>query len=86
MKISELKEWINKLPEEVMDAIIVIRDLKEVEEGKFGHKDDPIASLVVDPKANRLAILNIDSAKVVEKIRQTLPKPEENTDASDSVQ
>jgi len=86
MKISELKEWVNKLPEEVMDAVVVIRDLKEVEENKFGHKDDPVASIFVDTQNNRLAFMNIESAKTVDKIRATAPTQEKQDDASDSVQ
>ena len=86
MKISELKEWINKLPEEVMDAVIVIRDLKELEDNKFGHKDDPIASIFVDTQNNRLALMNIESAKTVDKIRATAPTQEKEDEVSDNAQ
>jgi hypothetical protein len=84
MKISELKEWINKLPEEVMDAVIVIRDLKEVEENKFGHKDEPIASIFVDTQNNRLAFMNIESAKTVDKIRASAPSQEAKDETTET--
>jgi SPX domain protein involved in polyphosphate accumulation len=78
MTVSEFKTWLNNIPEEMLNNPIVIRTLKDTEEeGKFAQKDEPVVSALMDTNLNRLCLFDIDSQKVVEKIRKSAPKPEE---------
>jgi hypothetical protein len=79
MTIKELKEWLDKLPEETENYPLVIRELKMTEEeGKFGQKDDPIVSAMVDSNQKRLCVFNIESQGIIQKIRENVkPNKEE---------
>jgi len=58
MKFSELKEWVNKVPDDFLDYIVV--------NGEFGHLDDkrlyrvgnPITTLFADKETKEIYILN----------------------------
>jgi hypothetical protein len=83
MTILELKEWVNKLPEDLLELPLVIRELREVEgEGKFGQKDAPVVSAMVDKQSNRLCLFDFESQKVIQKIRENAPKPEDKIEGS----
>lgn len=85
MTIKELKEWLNKLPEELYEYDLVIREIKEVEEGKIGQRDVPVISAFVDKNASRLALIDPESNEVVRKIRENAAKENkiEGSDLSD---
>ena len=85
MTVKELKDWVNNLPEDVLDHVFVIRDLKTTEEeGKFAQKDEPVASAMVDTNQKRLCVFNIESQGVVQKIRASIPPKENNTSSDES--
>jgi hypothetical protein len=79
MTIKEFKTWVNNIPEEMEEFSVVIRTLQTTEEeGKFGQKDDPIVSALVDQTLKRLCVFNIESQQVIQEIRKTLPAKEES--------
>jgi hypothetical protein len=78
MTLKELNTWIQSLPEEMQEYPLVIREVKEVEDGKFGHKDAPIASAMVDKENKRVAVFDPSSVSVINKIRE-MNKPQEET-------
>lgn len=79
MKLSELKEWVNKLPEELNEFPFVLREIKESEEQKFGFKDEPIMSIMVDKQSSRICIHGVEAQKMIDKIRETQPKQESDS-------
>jgi hypothetical protein len=83
MNITDLKTWVNNLPEEVMELPIVLRDIQE-EEGKFSYKDAPIASIMVDQQSNRLCLHTLETQKNIDKIRASREEktPNESTETS----
>jgi len=77
MTLKELKDWLDKLPEEHQQSQVVIRDLKSMEEGKFSQKDEPVVSGLLDQQLKRLCFFNIESQKVIELIRESNKQKEE---------
>ena len=83
MTVQELKNWLNNLPEEILIYPVVIRDLKETEEeGKFGQKDMPLTSALVDQSNKRLCLFDLESQKSIDKIRASVPKSTDNIEGS----
>jgi hypothetical protein len=74
MTIKEFKDWLLGIPEELLDYTLVIRDVKEMEEGKIGQKDIPVISAFVDKNNARLALIDPDSNNVIQKIRENAAK------------
>ncbi len=74
MTIKEFKTWVNNIPEEMEDFAVVIRTLQATEEeGKFGQKDDPVVSAMVDQTLKRLCVFDIESQQVIQEIRKNMP-------------
>jgi len=71
MKLSELKEWVNKLPEDLNEFPFVLREIKESDESGFGFKDEPVMSIMVDKQTSRICIHGVVAQKMIEKIRET---------------
>jgi hypothetical protein len=86
MTVQELKNWLSNLPEELLELPVVIRELREVEgEGKFGQKDVPMVSAMVDKQSNRLCVFDIESQKVITKIRENAPKTDDKIEGSSPI-
>jgi hypothetical protein len=79
MNITDLKTWVNNLPEDIMELPVVLRDIQE-DEGKFSYKDSPIASIMVDQQSNRLCFHTHETQKNIDKIRSS--REEKKTDES----
>lgn len=82
MKLSELKEWFNNMPEELSDSLIVNREMTEdLEEGSIKYKDTPIVFITVDKDRKLIILHDVNSNKIVQKIRDAQSeKPEEKTE------
>lgn len=79
MKLIDLKNWVNNLPEDKMELPVVIRDIVE-EEGNFKYVDNTVASAMVDTQQNRVCFHDIKSQQIINKIREeSKPKEEEQT-------
>jgi hypothetical protein len=70
MKLSEFKEWINNLPEDLEEFPFVIRDIQESEDKNFSFKDEPVMSVMVDKQTNRICLHGLESQKKIELIRE----------------
>lgn len=80
MTIKELKTWLNNIPEEMEEFPLVIRTLQSTEEeGKFGQKDDPVVSAMVDQSLKRLCVFDVDSQQIIQEIRKNMPPAPEET-------
>jgi len=69
MTIRELKTWLEGITEDQLDSMIFIRDIKEVEDGKIGQRDLPVALGFVDTKNNKLCFCDPMTAELINKIR-----------------
>lgn len=76
MTIRELKSWLEGITDDQLDNMIFIRDIKELEEGKIGQRDLPVALGFVDIKNNKLCFCDPMTAEVINKIRENNQEPE----------
>jgi hypothetical protein len=58
MILQELKEWINKLPEEFMDYTLVNGEEGILDGEVFYRVDKPIVTLLVDKEHKEIVVLN----------------------------
>lgn len=78
MKLIDLKNWVNNLPEDKMELPVVIRDIIE-EDGNFKYVDNTVASAMVDTQQSRVCFHDIKSQQVINKIREESKPKEEQT-------
>lgn len=77
MKLIDLKNWVNSLPEDKLELPVVIRDIIE-EDGNFKYVDNTVASAMVDTQQNRVCFHDTKSQQIINKIREeSTPKEEE---------
>lgn len=77
MKLIELKNWLNNLPEDKLELPVVIRDIIE-EDGNFKYIDNVVSSAMVDPQQNRICFHDMKSQININKIKElNTPKQEE---------
>ena len=70
MTIKDLKEWINKLPEDAQDFTLVIRDLKLLEDDKLYNRDSVVGYGLLDQKIKQIVLFDIESTKIIQKIKE----------------
>ena len=58
MLLSELKEWVNKVPDEYMDFIVVNGEFGQIDDGKFYRVGNPVTMLFADKETKEIYILN----------------------------
>lgn len=58
MLLSELKEWINKIPEEYLGYVVVNGEFGKLEDDKFYRVGNPITTLFADKETKEIYILN----------------------------
>lgn len=58
MILQELKEWINKLPEEFMEYSMVNGEEGILDGEHFYRVDKPVTALLVDKEHKEIVILN----------------------------
>lgn len=85
MNITDLKTWVNNLPEDIMELPIVVRDIQE-EDSNFSYKDSPVASIMVDTQTNRLCFHTLDSQKNIDKIKSMREEKKKEETKSDDVE
>lgn len=68
MKLHELKNWINNLPEEFADFDVVNGEVGMVDEQFMYRLDKPVTTLTVDQDNKEVIILN-DSQETEDEIR-----------------
>ena len=83
MKLIDLKNWVNNLPEDKLELPVVIRDIVE-EDGNFKYVDNTVASAMVDTQQNRVCFHDIKSQQVINKIREESKPKEEETEVKES--
>lgn len=68
MKLHELKNWINNLPEEFSDFDVVNGEVGMIDEQFMYRLDKPVTTLTVDQDNKEVIILN-DSQETEDEIR-----------------
>ena len=68
MKLHELKNWINNLPEEFSDFDVVNGEVGMIDEQFMYRLDKPVTTLTVDQENKEVIILN-DSQETEDEIR-----------------
>lgn len=61
MKLKELKDWIDTLPEEFLEFSVVNAEMGEVGDGELTYRlDMPVVAVSVDEESKEILILNED--------------------------
>lgn len=83
MILSELKDWINKLPDEFLEFNVVNGEEGQLDGKYFYRLDKPIVSLLIDEVSKEFVLLNPKedplSEDDINEIRE-LGFPDEHTD------
>lgn len=67
MKLKEVKEWVNSLPEELMDFTLVNGEWGEIPDSEFSYRvDKPIIALDVDEENREIVFLHQKQEEVDE--------------------
>ena len=77
MLLKELRDWVNKLPLEMDEFVVVTREIKMDEEdlNKMLFKDFPLVSGIPDENTKRIVLHDYESQVVINEIREkTKPK------------
>ena len=77
MLLKELRDWVNKLPIEMDEFVVVTREIKMDEEDldKMLFKDFPLVSGIPDENTKRIVLHDYESQVVINEIREkTKPK------------
>jgi hypothetical protein len=69
MTLKELKNWVDKLPEEFMDFSVVNGEVGMLEGQYMYRLDKPVTTLTVDQENKEIVILN-DSQETEDHIRE----------------
>jgi hypothetical protein len=69
MTLKELKNWLDKLPEEFMDFSVVNGEVGMLEGQYMYRLDKPVTTLTVDQENKEIVILN-DSQETEDHIRE----------------
>jgi hypothetical protein len=69
MTLKELKNWLDKLPEEFMDFSVVNGEVGMLEGQYMYRLDKPVTTLTVDEENKEIVILN-DSQETEDHIRE----------------
>jgi hypothetical protein len=71
MTLNDLKEWVNKLPEDKLEYLVVVRDVQLVEDDttKLNYKDSPIMSALPDDNNKRIVLHGHESQANINEFR-----------------
>ena len=68
MDLTQLKKWVNELPEEELGNYnVVFRTIKEIDSGNWGAYDIHITASGVDEGNKEVYFCNEASAKILDK-------------------
>jgi hypothetical protein len=72
MLLKELRDWVNKLPVEMDEFVVVTREIKMDEEDldKMLYKDFPLVSGIPDENTKRIVLHDYESQVVINEIRE----------------
>jgi hypothetical protein len=72
MLLKELRDWVNKLPAEMDEFVVVTREIKldEEDSSKMLFKDFPLVSGVPDENTKRVVLHDYESQVVINEIRE----------------
>jgi hypothetical protein len=72
MQLKELRDWVNKLPVEMDEFVVVTREIKMDEEDldKMLFKDFPLVSGIPDENTKRIVFHDYESQVVINEIRE----------------
>ena len=72
MLLKELRDWVNKLPVEMDEFVVVTREIKMDEEDldKMLFKDFPLVSGIPDENTKRIVLHDYESQVVINEIRE----------------
>ena len=74
--LKDLKEWVAKLPEEMDDATVIIRELKE-DGDKVFNRDTQVGLVNIDQNSKLIIIHDFDSLRIVQKLRKSSEEPKD---------
>lgn len=67
MKVKDLREWINELPQEFDENDIVFkRIIKQFNDGTLGCLDIPLSSVGIDEEDNEMYLCDEDSSEIID--------------------
>lgn len=71
MTLNDLKEWVNKLPEDKLDYLVVLRDIQLSEEDHkiLNYKDSPVMSALPDDNNKRIVFHGHESQANINEFR-----------------
>lgn len=81
MTVTELKNWLNNLPEDKADYTVIVRDLKEIDE-KVYNRDSSISYGIVDDKTKQVNLYDTASTIIIQKIKDSIQPKEEKIKGS----
>jgi len=58
MLFSELKEWVNKVPDEFLNYIVVNGEFGQLDDNKLYRVGNPVTMLFADKETKEIYILN----------------------------
>lgn len=64
MNLKQLKEWLDKLPEEALEWEVVLGEVGKVDEEYFYRKDSPIVALDLDTETNEVLIMRYNDKPI----------------------
>lgn len=64
MNLKQLKEWLDKLPEEALEWEVVLGEVGQVDEEYFYRKDSPIVALDLDTETNEVLIMRYNDKPI----------------------
>ena len=79
MKLTELKNWVNSLPDEFLEYHVVNGETGKIDEEYHFRVDKPVTTLLVDKQNNEVVILN-DSEMTEDEVKKMMEK--ENSDTT----
>jgi hypothetical protein len=79
MKLIELKNWVNSLPDEFLEYSVVNGETGKIDEDYHFRVDKPATTLLVDKENKEIVILN-DSEMTEDEIKELMEK--ENKDVT----
>ena len=67
MNLKELKEWLDKLPEETLEWEVVLGEVGQVDEEYLYRKDSPIVALDLDTETNEVLIMRYNDKPITKE-------------------
>jgi hypothetical protein len=76
MKLKELKDWMNGLPEECDEYEVILAQIGKIDEEYWFREDEPVIALNIDKENSEVLIMR-GSEQTDEEIRNQIDKTDE---------